>query len=89
MSSCEFPAHCRGTSAHATSLRCGSLPKIRNCFLQDELEEARYERRRAVAAARQDTERACAEAARQKANADILSIMIMRMVQACKPAEGC
>eukprot|EP00891_Asterochloris_glomerata_P007095 jgi/Astpho2/7095/Aster-01924 len=57
--------------------------------VEDELEEARYERRRAVAAARQDTERACAEAARQKANADILSIMIMRMVQACKPAEGC
>ena len=55
-------------------------------MLQDELEESRYEGRRAVAAAHEDTQRARAEADKQRAMADILAVMFLQMMQACK---GC
>ena len=58
-------------------------------MLQDELEEARYKKRREVAAAHEDMQRARAEADRQRATAELLAVMIVSLMQACKPAEGC
>ena len=58
-------------------------------MLQDELEEARYVKRREVAAAHEDTQRARAEADRQRATAELLAAMIVSLMRACKPAEGC
>ena len=67
---------------------CGLLI-VADCLRQDELEETRYVSRRAVAAAHEDTQRARAEAAKQRAYADLLAGMFLHLMQACKPSEGC
>lgn len=63
--------------------------RMRLLSVEDELEAARYGCRRNVAAAREDTQRARAEADRQRAYADVLAVMVLHMMQACQPAEGC